>query len=333
MSRITRDVTSPSPARYGAAASVLITALWLGPGIAASAEPSTRTEYPLWAFPTPLPRPATPSSEKNLSVPGSAIRFSEAQLGDRSTAMDWFPSSHAPMPAVVAGNRTGADACGYCHLPTGEGRPENAPIAGLPYSYLVDQLHEMQSGQRGALPHFGASELMLRAVQQLSDADIEAAAGYYAAIPYAKHLRVVEAGTVPHFTVNGTYRFDGEGPPEPLGERILEGPDDWIDFWNRDSHSTYTAYVPVGAIARGATLAQGDGPRRLACSACHDSALRGFIGPPLAGRSPTVTFRQLYAFQQDLRMDRDAPVMKAVLGGLSISELIDLSAYSASLLP
>ena len=58
------------------------------------------------------------------------------------------------MPELVAnGAKPDSFACGFCHLPSGRGRPENAPIAGLPASYIVRQVEEMASGVRkSALP-------------------------------------------------------------------------------------------------------------------------------------------------------------------------------------
>jgi hypothetical protein len=54
------------------------------------------------------------------------------------TVRDWFPQSHEPLPAVVAEPRgPGQAACGYCHLPDGTGRPENAKLAGLPQAYII----------------------------------------------------------------------------------------------------------------------------------------------------------------------------------------------------
>lgn len=49
---------------------------------------------------------------------------------------------------VAKGRKPDVIACAYCHTPTGQGRPENAPIAGLPAGYFREQLLDMRSGAR-----------------------------------------------------------------------------------------------------------------------------------------------------------------------------------------
>ena len=62
-----------------------------------------------------------------------------------STSADWFPGDHPPMPDVVVhGRAPDVRGCAMCHMPNGKGRPENAPIAGLPYAYVVQQLTGLQ---------------------------------------------------------------------------------------------------------------------------------------------------------------------------------------------
>jgi len=51
-----------------------------------------------------------------------------------------------PMPRIVAHGRDDAWACAYCHLPNGQGRPENAPLAGLPAAYIVEQVNAQSCG-------------------------------------------------------------------------------------------------------------------------------------------------------------------------------------------
>jgi cytochrome c553 len=44
------------------------------------------------------------------------------------------------MPNIVAHGSGDAWACAYCHLPNGQGRPENPPLAGLPVAYIAEQV-------------------------------------------------------------------------------------------------------------------------------------------------------------------------------------------------
>ena len=63
---------------------------------------------------------------------------------------------------------------------------------------------------------------------------------------------------------------------EPLGERIVEMPDDEDNYVNRDQRVTFTAYVPPGSVARGAALVKGeDAERAPACAACHGDNGKG----------------------------------------------------------
>ena len=108
------------------------------------------------------------------------------------------------------------------------------------------------------------------------------------------------------------------GEPEPLGQRILELPDDLLGFESRDPRSTFTAYVPVGSLARGEALVTKGGPgKTVQCSLCHGPALKG-LGPlpSIAGRSPSYMFRQLYDFAHGTRTGEWSPLMVPVVANL-----------------
>jgi hypothetical protein len=47
------------------------------------------------------------------------------------------------------------------------------------------------------------------------------------------------------------------GEREPIEARIVEVPDDLLRFESRDPRSTFTAYVPIGSLAKGKMLAMG----------------------------------------------------------------------------
>jgi cytochrome c553 len=281
--------------------------------------------FPQWAFPGPLIK----------GIPGVQPKFSEVQMFDRTRAVDWLPDSHPKMPDVVQG-RQAMYACGFCHLPQGAGRSENAALAGLPADYIIRQVHEFQAGNRKTPdPKFGAAVNMETTVKQLNEEDLQQAAQYFASLKYAKHVKLIESSDVPHFTSNAfVYVIDPNGAREPLGQRIIEGPDDFERFEMRDPNMTFTAYVPVGSVSRGAALAKGDGANRPACETCHGPGLKGSqLAPPIAGRLPTGLFRQIYAIQTGARHGQNAVMMKPVVASLSKSQIIDLAAYVASLEP
>jgi cytochrome c553 len=281
--------------------------------------------FPAWAFPGP----------KNESIPGSKEAYSLVQMYDRTTAVDWFPKEHPVMPPSVGG-RLPKYACGFCHLPEGAGRSENAALAGLPEVYLRQQIADMKSGLRKTPePHFGPVNNMLLTIAQISDQDADDAARYFASLKYTKHLKIIETNDIAHPSTDAfVYVFDKAAPHEPLGERIVEGPDDFERFEMRDPNSTFTAYVPPGAIVRGAALAKGDGGAKPSCETCHGAGLKGGpIGPPIAGRLPTGLFRQMLAFQQGTRNGAGAGLMKPIVAGVRTTDMIDLAAYVASLEP
>ena len=117
---------------------------------------------PLWAYgyAAPPPPPGTPATpppapparppDVARTVAGSNGSFTRAQIYNRFGPADWFPNSHPPMPEIVAKGREGANvfACSLCHLQHGRGRPENAPVSGLPVSYFVQTMMDFKNGNR-----------------------------------------------------------------------------------------------------------------------------------------------------------------------------------------
>jgi cytochrome c553 len=302
----------------------------LGAGVAAQqAGVSLPADFPRWAFPGAKAEKLDPTSKP----------FAWVQIYDRTRAVDWHPENHPPMPEMVKGTQP-VFACGFCHLPEGAGRPENAALAGLPEDYLYRQILELRSGaRRSADPAFGPINNMITSMKLIPQAEFEKgaheAAHYYASLTYAKHLKLIEATEVPAHSGNGfVNEFDAKAPKVPLGYAIVEGPEDFERFEMRDPNLTVLAYVPPGSAARGEALAKGDGGERPACSSCHGEGLKGSpIAPPLAGRLPTGLFRQLYSFQLGTRNGEQAALMKPVVAHLTQKEMLDLSVYAASLQP
>jgi cytochrome c553 len=284
--------------------------------------PATPEDVPAWAFPAP----------RLYAVPDSARKITEVVQYDQTRAIDWFPEEHPAMPDAVKG-RMPIYACSFCHLPTGGGRAGNGSLAGLSANYIREQVASMRNGARTYDARFTTGLNMVLVAKKDTEADVDAAAKYYAGLRYRKLLKVVEATQIPRVTTDAVYIFHPDGAMEPLGERIIEGPDDAERFRRRDPNTTYTAYVPVGSMARGAALARGTQVRP-ACDTCHGPGLTGSeIAPPLAGRFATGVFRQLYDFRSRLRNGPQAALMQPVVEGLSMSDMIALAAYAASLEP
>src|SRR5260370_23193712 len=95
----------------------------------AQARPAkSASEVPSWAFTLPAAAASLPVDSVTLHrVPQSRVTFTEAQTRGQFAVVDWHPQTHESPPSVVVhGRRPTVIACGYCHLPDGEGRPENA---------------------------------------------------------------------------------------------------------------------------------------------------------------------------------------------------------------
>jgi cytochrome c553 len=308
----------------------------------ASTVDAGQSGVPAWVFPlnvAPMSNPTAYDDRKPLHVPNSNVTFTEAQLNDLFDAPDWHPTSHGAMPSIVSrGRPPDVYACGYCHTAGGQGRPENASLAGLPAAYIISQVADFKSGARKSAWRgpYRPADRMTHAVTHATAEEISAAAGYFAAQSLKPRVDVVERARVSRSDVIGwVYVAEKSGGYEPLGERLLEFAPDAIRHENRDDGMRYIAYVPRGSIGRGKHIAQAgaDSPAN-ACTSCHGPKLCGVgLIPPLAGRSPTYILRQLLAFQTGARSGTTGLPMRAVVKDLKIRGMIDVAAYAASLPP
>jgi len=293
---------------------------------------------PAWAFLwDPTVQVPTPTDTPN-TLPGSSAAFSWKQARDLFAALDWHPDTHPAMPDIVAnGRKPEIRACGACHRVEGTGGPENASLAGLPVAYFVQQIADFKSGARVMSgPQRLSTQVMLASVKSMTDADILAAAEYFTALKRKPIIKVVETETIPKTGASRLfYVRSPDGGVEPLGQRIVEMPDDVNQFELRDPRATFTAYVPVGSLAKGETLAKTGGSGLTAtCTLCHGPDLKGVDAiPGIAGRSPTYIMRQLYEFQHGSRSGAASAPMKQTVEKLSQDDMIALAAYVSSLDP
>ncbi len=315
-------------------------------------------QHPSWAYgfvdppgtgpaPAPAPTPAPPQAAPAAApdptphtLPGAARAFTRAQANDPYGPADWFPDEHpAVIPPIVATGRRDAaiNACGLCHYIGGRGRQENAGLAGLPYEYFVQTMLDFKNDKRrSADPRKANTTRMINFAKAMTIEEIEASARYYSSIPWKEWIRVVETDTVPKTrTQNGVFvRLPGN-ETEPLGMRIVEGPEDLERFELRDPHSGFVAYVPVGSVKAGETLVKtGGGGRTVQCGICHGSNLEGSGPVPgLAGRDPSYVVRQLYDMQVGTRHGTWSALMKPVVDRLTAEDMVAIGAYLASLKP
>ncbi len=300
----------------------------------AGISPAVAEGPPEWAFADtakPEMNALPPDDGKLRHVEGSKVQLSIPQIRNFYAPPDWYPEDHPQMPPLVAnGVNPGIYACGYCHLPSGNGRPENSNIAGLPADYIVRQVKDMASGARSSsLPKHFPQELMLKlSGPAANNPGLAEAAAYFAAMKPRAVYKVVETETIPKVDIyRWTYRKLEGNDTEPIGNRLLELPDNVEAFENRDGHTTYTAFVPPGSIAKGEALASS-----AKCADCHGPGLKGLKdAPPIAGRSPGYLARQLYDFKSGARNGPGAATMKPAAAALTNDDLVAIAAYLASL--
>ena len=292
-----------------------------------------------WAYPENNPNYKPPIDDGNVvSVPNSTAGYTWTQLRNRFIAPIWHPADHPPLPDVVAnGRKPDVFACGFCHRADGPGGPENADLAGLPKSYIIRQMADYKRGARGtSVPGRLPPSLMIGLSKSITDAEVETVAAYFSALQPRKRIKVVESDTAPKSYIAGLLWAAVEGSErEPLDQRILELPDDLQVFESRDPRSTFTAYVPVGSLAKGEALVTKGGPgKTVACAPCHGADLKG-LGPlpSIAGRSPSYMFRQLYDFGHGARTGEWSPLMAQVVSNLDQEDMLAIVAYLASLDP
>ncbi len=278
---------------------------------------------PDWLYPAPTgPTQPIAPLDTAVTLPGSPVTLTVRDLRTGTRAVDWFPDSKAPVPDIVMNAVASAQyACGFCHLPHGDGRPENASLAGLNADYIIAQTAAMRDGtRRAAVDGWLPTQAMRDAVQHASPQQIAEAAAWFSRQPFTSRVRVVESATVPATAPLGYILAVRPGPQEPIGARIIEVPDDIHAFEKRDPRSIFTAWVPPGSIARGRAIASDMG-----CIPCHAEMLDGW-GP---GRSPSYILRQLLAFKSRARGGETAQPMQAVVDQLDLDQMIAVTAWMA----
>jgi cytochrome c553 len=270
-------------------------------------------------------------------LPGSKFSFTLTQIRDNSGPADWYPEDHPRMPNIVAhGHKPEVTACSFCHYPNGKGRPVNTNLAGLPYTYILQALDEFRTGARmSADTRKANTNQMIQFARSMTDDEMKDAAKYFSSMKWTPWIRVVEADMVPKTQIaNGIFlRVPGD-EKEPIGERIIETPED-VQAMEvlRDPRSGFIAYVPGGSIEKGATLVMaGGGGKTTRCTICHGADLMGMGPVPgLAGRSPSYLVRQLYDMRQGKRTAEWTKLMMPVVTRLTTDDMIAIAAYLASL--
>jgi len=306
----------------------LVPALRIG---AQSAEPWHLPDIP-WAFPIrDKVQPVLDERKGPQHVPGSTKAYTQDQIDDLQNPPDWFPDEHAPMPKVVAhGADGGVLGCASCHLASGLGHPESANLAGVSAAYILRQLSDFKAKNR-------MGEAMNDMTENLSDEDAKQASEWFASLKPKAWQPVVETDRVPKTFINihlMRMPLPGAGD-EPIGNRIIELPQDIARAESRDPHSGFIAYVPKGSIAKGKEfVTTGGNGKTIQCAICHGPTLGGLAEvPAIAGHSPMYLFRQLYYFKDGSRHGAMGALMKGVVAQMTQDDMLAIAAYVGSLPP
>ncbi len=318
--------------------------------VAAGAIHAAESDRPDWAYAIPVGAAPARGAEdgKLFSLPGLDRKFTLSEIrgvSDRDSNIltqpaDWYPGDHPAMPKIVAegDNARKIAACSLCHYPNGKGRTENAPPAGQPKEYLMRQLRDFRDGLRkSADPRKANTNRMVEFAKAMTEDEIAAASDYFSSMKWTPWIRVVETSTIPKSrSVFGMWMpYEGaEAGTEALGNRVIESPENPMRTDDlRDPHSGFVAYVPVGSVARGRQLATtGGNGKTLQCAICHGPDLHGLGSvPDIAARSPAYTGRQLYDIKAGTRHGGMTALMQPVVAKLTGDDIIDLTAYLASL--
>jgi cytochrome c553 len=191
--------------------------------------------------------------------------------------------------------------------------------------------------------HLSVGDLAMASISRaMTPQEVQVAVTYYSRLRQRPWVKVVESEMAPKTViVEGGLRIKREPPElEPLGERIIEIPQDSERGRLNDSQAGFIAYAPTGSIARGKAFVAM--PKKVVtCTACHGKDLRGAAHAPdstlpvpsLRGRSPTYLVRQLYDFHSGARSGPGAELMKPIAFQLTLREMNDVAAYIASLVP
>jgi cytochrome c553 len=324
--------------------------------------PGSPIAVPEWLFPIDPksleknPKPVKLDDVEQLEIPDSKQKFTQARINDPFNPPDWRPD-HSPMPDIVAkGRKPAVMACAYCHTPTGQGRPENSALAGLPEAYFKEQLHDLRSGARkpAGPEQYLPTWNMLKIAKAMTEEEIEASAKYFAQQKLRRRVYVIESLRIPR-AERAAWIYEEVGGTEDLDGRMLEVTNELVRHERRDDRLEYLAYVPPGSINRGKRMVTtgkaadvqeltsrnpaDQAPvagtvKTVVCATCHGPKLTGTDKiPPIAGRQPTYLLRQMLAFRNGTRTGDAAKQMGPVVEKLTLDEMIDVVAYVSSLYP
>jgi cytochrome c553 len=311
---------------------------WVASLLPVAPRADAQADEPSWAYAVMVPGL---DDTMPYTLPDSGRFFTRREIVHPFGPADWYPNDHPLMPPIVAtGREPDVIACALCHYPNGKGRPDSGSVAGLAKDYIVRQLRDFRAGtRRSAVPLKADTSMMTTIAHAMTEDEIASSAAYFSAMPWTPWISVIETEAVPVTRLRDGLHVevdveDGSPLMEPIGARILEVAAIPERAELRDPRTGFVAYVPLGAIAAGEVLAKTGGGRTTPCATCHRADLDGLgAAPGIRGRSPSYVARQLYDFQRGTRRGLMAEQMSVVVASLSTYDILNLSAYLASLEP
>jgi cytochrome c553 len=287
-----------------------------------------------WAYPMAPPGGARLDPNEVFTAEGAdpAMKLTRRQINDGFAPPDWFPKDHAPMPRIVSnGREPHVRACTLCHLTSGIGHAESAPVSGLPVKYFIRQIIAFRDGDRMNI----RAPNMIELAHDMTDKEMRDAANYYAKIPRSqwKSVRVVETPRAPANSIapSGKRMFHKGAETMPVTPDIIYEVAESEQVELRNPRVGFAAYVPPGSIAKGRAVAQGNKGAFRACASCHGNDLRGREDVPrIAGRSPSYLVRQLADMKYGQRKGKALGDMKDIAPKLSDADILNVAAYVAS---
>ena len=243
------------------------------------------------------------------------------------------------MPEIVARGRKEANirACASATIRTAKAARRTRPSRVCRSSYFIQQMHDYRNGVRkSADPKKGEHQRDDRHREGDDGRGNQSVGGVFR----IDEVDAVDQGRRERNRAEDAHRRRAcssslpGGETEPIGQRIIEMPEDNAREALRDPRSGFVAYVPVGSIKKGEALVKTRRRQDDRVRVCHGADLKG-LGPVpgLAGRSPSYSARQLFDMQAGARNGVWADLMKPVVAKLTEEDLINISAYTASLAP
>ena len=266
-------------------------------------------------------------------LPDTDKSFTEYAIHYDYGPADWHLDDHPPMPRSSRrdGRATSSAHAASATIQTVRGKPENAPVAGLPAAYILQQLQAFRNGtRRSADPRKANTNEMIQIARHLTEAEMKEVATYFSSIKWRPWVRVVETDMVPKSKpgMNGLFLPQPGNEMEPLGKRILEVPEN-PDFTERRAPLARECWrTCLLAASSAARKSRRRAAERLACTLCHGPELQGMGPVPMiVDRQASYISRQRIDYQAGTRQ---SATMKPVVAKLNEDDIIALAAYLGS---